>query len=338
MCAQRARKFLDQPGGAGLATLEPEELAARRQPADGVQLLERPRQVDPVVLAATFGLGGTGGKELEPRPLVVHRPGFLAIGHAANSQQKSSGAVVAGRLRRGQAVEQERCVRDRGQGVLLQEHRPGLIAGKSAPRDKAQSNVGSHINGGCPLWHMPGQRLPDQLAQLRRGWLVLSMDDGLKPPGNGILDRLGRAQIHHPRRLALGEHEADIAWRSPLALPSLDLGVLLEADESQEIEDAHALGQDLQQVVVSALMEGCAPGKVGNSRGQLAFHSLLLGAELFEHSPPLRVVASVCTRENQPSQPGSYITPRFDGPLNRWEAGGFPDRRCLAIAEDLGQG
>ena len=124
-----AREFLDQPRCAGLGALDPEDLAAGGQPADGVQLLKRPWEIGPAVLAATLGLGGPGGQELVPGPLVVHRLGFLPIGHPADGQQEPSGAVVAGRPRRGQAVEQERRVRDGRQCVLLQEHCPGPIAG-----------------------------------------------------------------------------------------------------------------------------------------------------------------------------------------------------------------
>ena len=136
-----AGEFLEQPGRARLGSLEPEDVAARGQPANGVQLLERPRQFGPAVLPATLGLGWPGGQELEPRPLVVHRLGFLPVGHAADGQQQSGGAVVAARLRRSQPVEQERRVRDGGQGVLLQKHRPGPVAGQRGPWDATEGAV-----------------------------------------------------------------------------------------------------------------------------------------------------------------------------------------------------
>ena len=85
--------------------------------------------------------------------------------------------------------------------------------------------------------------------------------------GNSVLDRLGCAWVHHPYGLTFAQHEADISWRYPKAFQALDLGVLLRADEPHDIEGGRALGQDLEQAVVPALLEFPLPGECGDRCG-----------------------------------------------------------------------
>ena len=144
-------EFLDQPGRASLRTLEPEDLAARRQPADGIELLQRARQLDPAVLAASLGLRGSGGQELLPRPLVVHRPGLLAIGYATDGQQQSGGAVVAGRLRRGEAPSRNGACGMVARAYCSKRIVPGLSPGSAAQGMKPRAPSGARYTVVVPF-------------------------------------------------------------------------------------------------------------------------------------------------------------------------------------------
>ena len=168
MWAQRARgNSRSSRGRAGLGALEPEQRSRAGQAAPP----PRPRGPCP---AGSFQPSPPGPR---PRSVSARRRASRSVpvvavlerawgpGRNPRRRRPAGGRAVGRRpRRRRQPVEEERGVGDGGQGVLLQEHRPGPVAGQGRPGDGGQGSVGGDDHGRRAGREVPCQRLPDQPA------------------------------------------------------------------------------------------------------------------------------------------------------------------------------
>ena len=220
-------------GGAGrarLGPLEPDDSAAAR-PAASRRPAPRACRAAPLQPSPAAALRSRPGARPAARARSSRRR--PAWGPGRRPRRRRPGGCRGRRVeprRRGEPVEQERGVGHGGQGVLLQEHGAGPVAGQRRPGDGGQA---SRRGRGSP-WSCPGGKCRASGSQTRRRRVSAA---GLRlPRARSPAARSARPRRSArpgpgppPHRPALGQHEADVARCAALALLPLDLRVLLEA-------------------------------------------------------------------------------------------------------------